>query len=674
MNPAGANARFYEVPIYRVPDFERAVKKLIERAGALGVGAQPSVTIGEKVWKPDANGTQVEYLKVILHDFYLKLGEWELIAKVEALPGGNLINVNQWLDEQPLAIYAMVEPLREKPIRCDHCNIARARKSTYIFRVKATGEMKQVGSDCARLFFGVDGLDLVKYHADLVGLSEFEADTDLSGGQRLFDVGYLLQIGASMIRRFGFVSSKQSENPTGRQVLNAVLEGRRDPNLFQRLIAEVTEADRDTAIQVLEWVSQIPSNATEYHGNLRAAISSGFVSPRHIPLVVSGIVAMQMSRQRSSEGAFDYLAPVGSKISEKKATKKDRDAGVQIIAPISAVVEIKRRISTQYGPSTMIIARSDTQPPAKLVWFSSGEDDASIHEGVAIVIKQGTVKELKERDGVKQTTLTRVWAVLTSPTATFSGPKEPPPAIVIPPGVLSETQEILAAQTRAESAGWDWRQEARGARKGRDGITTLPSSIVLSALYYGMGRWLRKWAELNRFRFTAEPIGLLVLKGLDLEGVALGGIPLIGLNAENCNFKGAIIPEGMMDRANLVNCNFELANMRAPSIKYARLEDCNFKGAFIGRAQAKDATFDGCDFREAYCPYGEFSHATFRGCNLEGADFKGSDLTNARLYKSSLGTNAENGTNFSDADLTGAIVRGDSSFANLTGATMGGPK
>lgn len=82
----------------------------------------------------------------------IKLGDWKVIAQLEAVRGGNLTySLTQDADE-----LAEIERRSACPIECEHCRTHRARTYAFVLRNPTTGEYKEVGKSCLKDFTGID--------------------------------------------------------------------------------------------------------------------------------------------------------------------------------------------------------------------------------------------------------------------------------------------------------------------------------------------------------------------------------------------------------------------------------------------------------------------------------------------------------------------------------------
>ncbi len=82
----------------------------------------------------------------------IRLGNWRVVGKVEAIEHGNLTFS---VSEKPEDV-AAISRFAEHPIECEHCNTKRRRVDGFVLHDIETGGYKQVGSNCLEDFTGID--------------------------------------------------------------------------------------------------------------------------------------------------------------------------------------------------------------------------------------------------------------------------------------------------------------------------------------------------------------------------------------------------------------------------------------------------------------------------------------------------------------------------------------
>ena len=156
------------------------------------------------------------------------------------------------------------------------------------------------------------------------------------------------------------------------------------------------------------------------------------------------------------------------------------------------------------------------------------------------------------------------------------------------------------------------------------------------------------------------------LTDLDLSKLDLSGVNFARVTFENCQF----------DEANLTGASFETAVFKkGTSFIKAELTDANLIGV----------SGDNVDFAEALMPrvrmmYSNFDHSSFNGALLYSADLTGSNIENSSL-KAAIADRADlervnlryvdaQYVKMRKAHLTKAVLEGDFSHADFTGAMM----
>lgn len=194
---------------------------------------------------------------------------------------------------------------------------------------------------------------------------------------------------------------------------------------------------------------------------------------------------------------------------------------------------------------------------------------------------------------------------------------------------------------------------------------------------------------------SGKDLSFLDLAGVDFKGALLSGANLYGVDLKTANLKGSQLAGVRLDRAAIEGADFsganlERASMLRPSV-YTRLginsgKAPKFAGANLRHIRLT-AMMDGADFRGAdltgarmgpHEPRADISSmpsSWLRGCNFSGAKMTGADLMWAKLsFSRFVGADVRE-VNFSGADLSmtdfsGADVRG----ANFGGADLDGAR
>ena len=193
--------------------------------------------------------------------------------------------------------------------------------------------------------------------------------------------------------------------------------------------------------------------------------------------------------------------------------------------------------------------------------------------------------------------------------------------------------------------------------------------------------------------FSGRDLTYLDLAGLDFKGATLAKADLYGVDLTSANLSGVDLSEARLDRAVLIRANLSGANLSGATIYRptiyadlgASLEDApKFAGATM-RGVRVQAELSGADFRGAdltgarmgpHEPRADMSSmpgSLLRGCDFSGATLNGADLMWAKLrFSKFIGADMQ-GVNLAGADLSMTDFSGaDLTGANLEGADLDG--
>ena len=190
----------------------------------------------------------------------------------------------------------------------------------------------------------------------------------------------------------------------------------------------------------------------------------------------------------------------------------------------------------------------------------------------------------------------------------------------------------------------------------------------------------------ERLDFSGKDLSFLDLAGIDFKGATLAHANLYGVDLTRSSLRGSDLSGVRLDRAVMVSADFSGANLEGASLMrpsvytslYANRDEApKFAGANL-RGIRMTAMMDGVDFRGAdltearlgpHEPRADISSmpsSFLRGCDFSGAILKGADLMWAKLAFSRFV-----GADLSDANLSGVdLSKADLSGADLTGADI----
>ena len=341
---------------------------------------------------------------------------WAFGGSVEpsGVDGKNFVNVN--LSGKDLGFIVPSKYFTANSCTCDYCKTNRKRNKTYLVVNQETGEWKQLGKECLKLF--VTGIDV-----DAIATFESfikEAEDISNPGDEFFynrrarfvEVQRALELAHAATKIFGFVATRDNagnynifstknivqakilkEMGCPSDLLNIDSSDREKINLAAlKLTAYLTTAEEDISNNIValrKTVMELPDEP--YYNNLKTVLVNEYVPLDKLGLLVSAPKAisryyefkkMQEEKEKLAKSS-NYLGSVGEKISVNFVSGRE-----------VACCE------TQFG--LLHIYEFKDVSGNTVVWKSSSSKD--IPESGTVT---GTVKAHEEYDGIKQTVILR---------------------------------------------------------------------------------------------------------------------------------------------------------------------------------------------------------------------------------------------------------------------------
>lgn len=385
----------FAIPQANLPALTEKLAKLQRVADRLGVPQLETHCPGVQLYPAlrDVSGLVIEPARklqlVEVFGVSPKLpGGFEFCATLEHLEGGNIIRAVPGVQ--------VPENFRTVPPKCDHCNLTRNRKDTYLVKDPA-GAWVQVGHSCVANYLGHRSLEQIGACAEVVRELEALEDEDaLRGGGQGYsaDSEWFLAMTCEVIDRLGFTSTTKAKDegrPATAQVVWAHLfpspSLMRDGGPFR-----VSPKSEELARKVLAWVREELKPASDYEWNLRTACGGDRVEQRQAGFVASAVPA--------------YLRAVGAKLAEATARANSAHFGTVGKRDVFTLTCIKEHtFETSFGLTTLYTFKDSAGNSAK--WFTG---TGSLEVGKTYEVK-ATVKSHDEYQGTAQTNLTRVTVV-----------------------------------------------------------------------------------------------------------------------------------------------------------------------------------------------------------------------------------------------------------------------
>ena len=389
----------YTIPEARREDIEKLVAKYQKKAAKYSVAltAEYSEPYAQRVPVRKADPTTgliatvdtvlVEVFDLTIDGEEIRKDGYTVVAKIEHLEGGNVVST----------FGAEIKPAwRNATCNCEHCGTLRDRRLTFIVRHE-DGSEKQVGRSCLKDYCGIDP-HAIGYRNELeeILISDDIACYDFES--RPVQVAYstveILALAIRTIKRQGYVKSGEPNSNKGE--IAEACKGYR-PNE-----AELQEAR--TLAQAIAEIDENDAFAANLN-NVQSLIKSEYCKRSHFGYIAYAPVAYEKYREEMKRRA--------EREAEKNAARQASDYIGQVGKRIDVDVADMKLVTSwesQWG-MTWLYRFTDINGNV-LVWFASHPlervNENGAYEDVTNVSRiRATVKEHSERDGIKQTIITR---------------------------------------------------------------------------------------------------------------------------------------------------------------------------------------------------------------------------------------------------------------------------
>lgn len=387
--------RIYKIQMDCYDKLVGLVIKLNKRAQRLGV---PLILLEELHTSDELqeDGITVKrFTHITLSAATIKLNGWHLVARV------------QWLAGEPVYFTAPRETVKGISLsspRCDHCETARNRNDTFLVRHE-DGRLAQVGSNCFADFMGhKDAAKMAEYLEMCIHLQSMldEAEGDSGMWSSYSHTEYMrldtfLTYTAMCIRLSGWVSTSKSRDTgktsTAANVMDCLFPM---PNA-RKDVPVPSEEDKALGRLALIWALSLygKDSLSDYESNIATIAHAGVLTRKMTGYAASIVPAYQRAvnpawqpgAPKPVKPASAWLGSIGEKL----------ELAVKVVFTLSI---------PGFRPDTStLLVKLEDDAGNKLVWFSSNPPDAVVTGNLLTL--RGTVKQHGERDGEKQTILTR---------------------------------------------------------------------------------------------------------------------------------------------------------------------------------------------------------------------------------------------------------------------------
>lgn len=380
----------YTIPMAAKEEVEKAMTRLMKKADRYGkfirVESSEPYAKERNIYDVDEFGIQhkvdtelVEVLDITIESETVIKDGYTVLARIEHLEGGNVVNT---FTEDSKPEWSTILP------RCQHCGGNHGQKVTFIVR-HDDGTEKQVGKTCLKDYCGIDPqrIGIFNEIQDILLTDCFESyDFESKPVQIAHDTMKVLAFAIRVQKKQGYVKSE--ERGSNKDEVAKLVAEHQQPTDEEMEKAEaikktVCELDRDTAFRNLL-------------DNVKTLLECGYCKESHFGYIAYAPVAYER-----------YIEKVEKE--RKIASERESDAAnSQYVGEIGGRVEIEvseMKLLTSwenyYGTTYLYKIRDKTGNV--FVWFSS----RFIRDAENAKTMKGTVKDHSEKDGVKQTVLTR---------------------------------------------------------------------------------------------------------------------------------------------------------------------------------------------------------------------------------------------------------------------------
>ena len=296
-----AAARTFRVRVENLPALRERIERIDRRARRLGTGPVLLVDTGRR---------QAGRAVVVLQGDTPRLEGWRIAAVVRHR------GADAELRPVPGAPAVPLSSARWRVASCDHCQVARNRKETFLLLRDGDRAVRQVGSSCLRDFLGGHDPERLCRQAEYLLL----AGAELSGaaGGAGVEPGATLELeaflahAARVVRRTGWTSRAVAtdETPSSADQAEASLEQH----------APLEPADRRLARGTLAWARELlplKRNPSGFERDLVAVVGESWITRRERGLICAAVMirrrelARARSRSRHQGGVGDELEVVG---------------------------------------------------------------------------------------------------------------------------------------------------------------------------------------------------------------------------------------------------------------------------------------------------------------------------------------------------------------------------
>jgi hypothetical protein len=373
----------YNIPESRFNWFKDQLAKLDKRAKRImGPNAKIYCTVlgfhflnGEGHQKLQ----KMKIFEVFVSHPEVKLEGWQFVARIDHSQDiGNVVRV--------VPGQTLPARYRDSTPFCEHCNINRLRRDTFVLNYIRTQDCKQVGSSCLKDFVGhADAVKLAKLAELLAIIGDysrghgFERYVGFNDFRYISAEQYMSLVGTS-IKTHGWISNKFASENAVTSTSNRAIEALHNHE-------NASFEGRELAAKAIEWAQSLEEDGIElsdWEHNANVIAQSEALEMRHLGVAAS-IVGVYYAR---------FEKNVGSKISSFIGNIKDKVKNLTVTVKVVASTDYSTRHVFEDAHGNI------------LVWFASNENLSYLLNQQIVI--DTTIKAHNQFNGRKQTIVNRV--------------------------------------------------------------------------------------------------------------------------------------------------------------------------------------------------------------------------------------------------------------------------
>lgn len=332
-------ARTYEILESRIKELEKKISNISKKCQKYG-GTAVSLKKGEPYYKKVKHNGNIFTVKIfpVEVEGSAKIDNWEFIGTLEHCDNGNIIkryNMDIGIPER----FKFSENI------CEHCYTKRCRANLYIIHNTISGEFKQVGKSCLKLFTG--GLS-AEYVASIMEFVDWLEDAENCGYdseffyKRYYKIEEILCVAQAVTTKYGYM--KADQQPSTKDIVSTIIQFDVDTAIykFKMEMPEESSIYTESMLQtVKDMISYYLSLAddSEFIHNINVVLSEGYCNIKNIGILAYlpfGYQKAKEKTERERKSVYAYFGEIGKRYKDLKVTLSvltsyDTDYGITYI-------------------------------------------------------------------------------------------------------------------------------------------------------------------------------------------------------------------------------------------------------------------------------------------------------------------------------------------------------